>query len=361
MPEFPKVKGWDSESLQRYVEWFLDAASKLEVQASEVFSHGLMDSSNTAFIIRRIDNLTNLIEKVLMPPCKKLWVSDRDSRTAPSSVTNAINNQIFPWITRLSGISPDLLPTAYLEYQDSEFQEAMLQLERTAMLALSLFRGDAPAGLAEVIHERIIDGSESNDTFLMLGRVLGSGDGDRRVFTDLLIDELKRNQDQNGGSIKLALWALATSLWRHPGMLFSLQNANHIPFLVDMIDDVCIWLHNSLRKPKGSVIDKYKLKNLEKHFRSICEILMSFLRLRGTPYGASFEAGNNRMTLLAQHIRRIDGLLLRSGIKCESCFKFEMPGSTNRLHMSELAYVLAAYLMGEKGAMHIRIVMLNED
>ena len=345
-PQFPEPTAWEENDLKRYQQWFIDAAENLDEYAYRIFDQEEFHDSCDE-LLWQLNNLKNLIEKKLAPPCRSLWRPDKKAFVKSHEFNSVLVEKVSKWLVRLTTLST----------QDESLKDAVFSLKSTVLETISYLRSDAPSAILAHIEKNISKNNEERRMALWMSRVIGDGKGDRKKFLQRLLAELKQRFEYNRqtrGPIKkysYLLWGLATALWRNPNLVNSLQNISGIDWLLELIEYDCRGIIHTLEKFKNK--NQNTITNQSLHFRTINEILMALLRLR--PQECAVEAGTQKLIKLARYLKQIDRLLLHNGYTCESCFQFEWKGHKKPKGMSELIFVLTSYLSGEAVSELIRI------
>lgn len=367
-PNFPTQEPWDRQELQQYSQWFLEAAGDLNREAKQIFSSNFFVHHSPEYVKRYMENFGRLLEKKLLPPCKRLLHYNKDHTLIDQDVFDALKNDVIPWLMRLSGLDSEhnmqeLDVPPHLQY-------ILDRIKQVAIEVLSLLGPEVPISFLSYLMEQFQNPSQDREVCYMFGRVIGAGDGERRDLVKILLrelrhrfdDNLRRDYDEHQGErnkvgYRYLLWALATALWRHPDFLYTLRDLSAIRFLLKLIHHDCRSLLYTLQKP--SLSPKYQLNSLS-YFRSIVEILLGILRLRGEEDKDNLlQSGTRRMSELAYYLHQIDALFLKVGYQCKSCFKFECV--QRHEGMSEIVHVVTSYLTGEQHSGLIKIKKIEQD
>lgn len=96
-------------------------------------------------------------------------------------------------------------------------------------------------------------------------------------------------------------------------------------------------------------------------FRDSSELLLAILRIRKYKNNYNIEVGSKRMINVAKYVRKIDYLLFKLNWQVRVRVHFDVNKPESLKNMSNLAFVLNAYLTGETGKSRIRIVGVDED
>lgn len=367
-PNFPAQESWDRHELRQYSQWFLEAANDLNREAKQIFSGNFFIHHSSEYVRRYMENFGRLLEKKLLPPCKRLLHYSKNHTEIDEEVFTALREDVIPWLTRLAGLDSEehesLTAPPYLS-------PILDRIRQVSIEVLSLLGPEIPSSFLLYLKGKFQDPSQDREVCYMFGRVIGAGESERRELVRALLHELRRRFEENlrrdyddsRGPVernkvgyRYLLWALATALWRHSDFLYTLRDLSVIRFLLKLIHHDCRSLLYTLQKPGLS--PKYQLNSLS-YFRSIVEILLGILRLRNDEHDSLLQSGNRRLTELAYYLHQIDAQFLKIGYHCKSCFKFECV--QRHEGMSEIVHVVTSYLTGEQHSGLIKIKKIEQE
>ncbi len=366
-PNFPPKEPWDKYELEQYSQWFLEAATDLQREAKQIFNISFFRYHRIEYVARYLENFSRLLEKKLLPPCKRLLHYNKSYESIPTEVISALREKVVPWLIRLAGLESNNLQEVLEELSFPNIVGTLQRIQQVSLEVLSLLGPETPKIFLDYLLQKFSDPTKDREVCYMFGRVIGAGKEEREELVITILEELKhRFEDNNHYSnddrpknkvgYRYLLWAIATALWRHPDFIYTLREHNFIRFLLKIIQHDCHSLLYTLQK--ASLTPKYQINYLS-YFRSIAEILLGLLRLRGDEDSHFLQAGSRRMTELAFFLHQIDALFLKSGYECKSCFKFECVQKHEG--MSEIIHVVTSYLSGEEYSGLIKIKKIEEN
>jgi hypothetical protein len=295
-------------------------------------------------------------------PIRVLWEAGSGTVT-DEEVTGAVNSCLLPWLVAFSGLEGELALPAWYE---AGAEPGLQDVGGTALSLLTRLQKDAPEGLLSFLAEQAptatLDTLRGQATLDAAVFALRDGKGPRKECLRRLLQEVRRvmsNPAPDPAHEGSLLWALSNSLWRHQHLVFTVADEHRwfLPWFIEATEARFRALHSSLTV---TAVDDVSAASWL--FGLSAEILLGVLRLRQDGYYARIlGAGNARMMRVARLVRRIDALLAERGVTVTSSLRLTGEKPEGLFRMSELAFVLNAFLTGDSGANLVQIAASEED
>ena len=357
-PEFPS-EPWSAVP-SGSIHDFVKMASSLHRRADTLFPPDNLEGVEPSRFAEDIANYTDKWIRWAYGSSRALWARGRTREGAPEEVLQALDDTLFPWLCWFAGLSTVVHTSPALERcRGTEVDDAMQKLQLQAWWVLTRFNADAPPEFipALVPELRSRDRDARDRAFRWLGRILGDGTGPRQDGLEAILQACGAASGRDLRELRSPVQALATALWLHPRLVYSLAELAAVDMVLRVLDEGFQRLITLL---DGEDSERW-MKGMRGLFRSLSEALLGLLRLRNTPHAESLRSGNRWMRAMARNIRILDSIFVRAGLTCDSYFRFSLPSSEHQRQLSDLAYVLVSYLTGEEGVSNIHIEAMSDE
>lgn len=164
-----------------------------------------------------------------------------------------------------------------------------------------------------------------------IGIALLYQNSDHEQLLSFLETRLKRNP-------LVVIRSLRDTLWLDKDLLFNIYEYNP-KMIAAMYQEIYTGIKRVYKR-------QWPLK--PRVFRDFCEVLLALLALRDKPEFKSLKIGSTNMRKLAKYVRGVDAMCYESTNEpLRSYLKFDLQKSKDLWKMSDLAFVVNAYLTGE--------------
>jgi len=343
-PKFPSKKALDDDKILSIIERIRDFANYFSMKCNKFLTLEELDSKELIGMGKRIREFDSNF--------MYLASNKNDIR-----VYNFISEELFKsefilWIGKIAGVKNYIL----VQNPTKEFFE----LRNQAILLLSSLGDFVPKHAIEFL----IGESKNNlnkTTIMALGRLLKNDNFE--IFLDIIIKILKNAIDENDiDIINQIISSISSRLWQNSMLIISIYKKYPEVisiFLTTIEKDLKRVIYRILKEmPKDKNDQKWWVYTSV--YRDSSEFILAILRLREFTNEFGISIGCKRMKNIAKYIRKIDYLMYKLDWEIKSRVMITVDKPEILRNMSDLGFVLNAYLTGDTGKSRIQITGYND-
>jgi hypothetical protein len=374
VPSFPPPKPWSDPALQEAIEWFVGNSRAMIKRCRNLFQWGQP-------AVQGMKDFVDWLPRPFIWSTRRLWDQGRTLASAPTEVREAFEGDFVKWLLNLAQLKNDLIDDSV--HKEEPYKEIMKRARHISLNLLAHFHEDAPDEICTLLRKLINKSAkkESHESWKDLqdylhcaGYALGDGKGERWTLTQLILSLCNYFNNVDTFDVKkmnrLAR-AITVASWRHPQFFSALAAANplHLESLISFVErtfkNLLQTIPNVVRQATPDWIENEGYRYYTIPYRDAAELLLGILRLRPGEgqMRKDLMPNSQRLNRIAKDIRRIDCLISKHKANWPFRSRIELdPDKPPELgHMSDLAYALNCFLIGDTKARHILVKAVSDE
>ncbi|MFW5980949.1 MAG: DUF2357 domain-containing protein [bacterium] len=312
--------------------------------------NGTSNNDNIEYIAEQLEKNKNKVRKILR---------NNKNDQVRQYIKEFKSGKFIKYLAAAAGVeSPDFTEKIFQPVR----KESMDKLVKASQLFLCSFGGYTPRSIQKFILQDKLNIDKVN--LELLGRLSFINPDNDDIF-NTMVTVFKK--EKNESLIDRAIRAITMNLWYESDLIYLINEKYPGIFdeLLSIIENKLNVFPEKLKKDRKKMEQRQKEWSYCIHFRDYLELILAILRLRKNNSDMVITAGSKRMLNLARTIRRIDAMFYEfykdnKNWEIESRINFNFKKADDLANMSDLAYVVHAFLIGKEESNLIKVVSVND-